>query len=235
MYETTRFVLRLSPRNHELMDILEANGFKLDNASSDTIQAYSTYVHETLHWWQHVGSTSGLVYSLSYLAQCHSSLDALREVLATIGPKKPLKRYTDQVLLKEGDSAQEKLAKANTAVNNALDVEYYKYYAHSPRTNIAWMVEEPHFESVGYQYFVVYGQLIRMLADTIDPERVALPRLARWDSEVQRLQEEKSEGYYWGSPIRLPPVGLHAVYEGQASPTFAAKAEESVFKGVNYG
>ncbi len=167
MYETMRFVLRLSPRNHDLMDMLEANAFKLGNTSSEVIQAYSTYIHETFHWWQHVGSTSGLLFSLSYPAQCHSSMGELQEVLATIGPKKPLKGYTDQVLRQEGDSAQGKLASANIAVNNALDVEYYKYYAYSPRQNIRWMVQDLHFESVGYQYFVVYGQIVGMLAQSM--------------------------------------------------------------------
>ncbi len=113
MYETMRFVLRLSPRNHALMDRLEANAFDLGDASSEAMQAYSTYIHETVHWWQHVGSTSGLLFSLSYLAQCHSSMEELREVLATIGAKKPLKGYTDQVLRNEGHSAQTKLASAN--------------------------------------------------------------------------------------------------------------------------
>jgi hypothetical protein len=55
-------------------------------------------------------------------------MEQLREVLTTFGPKKPLKGWTDKVLLKEGDSAQAKLASANIAVNNALDVEYYKAY-----------------------------------------------------------------------------------------------------------
>src|SRR6185437_12012130 len=90
MYETMRFVLRLSPRNHELMEMIQANGFGLGDVPSEVIQAYSTYLHETVHWWQHVGSTSGLLLSLSYLAQCHSSMAQLRDVLATIGPKKPL-------------------------------------------------------------------------------------------------------------------------------------------------
>ena len=177
MYETMRFVLRLSPRNHDLMDMIEANSFELANAPSEAIQAYSTYIHETVHWWQHVGSTSGLLFSLSYLAQCHSSMGQLKDVLATIGPKKPLKGYTDQVLRKEGDSAQGKLASANIAVNNALDVEYYKSYAYSPRKNIKWMFQEPHFESVGHGYFVVYGQLVGMLAHAIDPDSVILPKI----------------------------------------------------------
>jgi len=216
MYETMRFVLRLSPRNHELMEMIPASGVGLGDLHPEAIQAFSTYLHETVHWWQHVGSTSGLLYSLSYLAQCHSSMGQLREVLATIGPKKPLKGYTDQVLRSEGNSAQVKLASANIAVNNAQDVEYYKYYAYSPRINIDWMYKEPHFESVGHGYFVVYGQLVDMLADAIDPEYVILPNPKSWESETLRMRQERVEGYYWRSPVRLPAVGLQAVYEGQA-------------------
>jgi hypothetical protein len=216
MYETMRFVLRLSPRNHELMDVIQANGFGLEDVPSEVIQAYSTYLHETVHWWQHVGSTSGLLFSLSYLAQCHSSMGQLREVLATIGPKKPLKGYTDQILRSEGNSAQARLASANIAVNNAQDVEYYKFYAYSPRTNIDWMFNEPHFESVGHGYFVVYGQLVGMLAGAIDPEHVILPNPESWDSEILRLSQDRIVGYYWRSPLQLPAVGLRAIYEGQA-------------------
>lgn len=216
MYETMRFLLRLSPRNHELMEMIPANGVGLGDVPPEAIQAFSTYLHETVHWWQHVGSTSGLLFSLSYLAQCHSSLAQLREVLATIGLKKPLKGYTDQVLRSEGNSAQAKLASANIAVNNALDVEYYKFYAYSPRTNIEWMLNDPHFESVGHGYFVVYGQLVGMLAGAIDPEYVVLPNPESWNSEMLRLSQERIEGYYWRSPVRPPTVGLRAVYEGQA-------------------
>jgi hypothetical protein len=198
------------------MDMIQANAFGLGDAPPEAIQAYSTYIHETVHWWQHVGSTSGLLFSLSYLAQCHSSLGELREVLATIGPKKPLKGYTDQVLRTEGDSAQGKLASANIAVNNALDVEYYKFYAYSPAKNIGWMLKEPHFESVGHGYFVVYSQLVGMLAGAIDTDYVVLPKIESWDSETLRLRRERREGYYWRSPVRLPAVGMQAIYEGQA-------------------
>ena len=216
MYETMRFVLRLSPRNHELMETIPANGIGLGDVPPEAIQAFSTYLHETVHWWQHVGSTSGLLFSLSYLAQCHSSMEELLEVLATIGPKKPLKGYTDQVLKSEGNAAQSKLASANIAVNNALDVEYYKFYAFSPRTNIAWMFNDPHFESVGHGYFVVYSHIVGMIAHAIDPEYVILPHPENLESKILQLRQEKIEGYYWQSHIRLPAVGIQAVYEGQA-------------------
>lgn len=216
MYETMRFVLRLSPRNHELMEVIESNDFDASSVTPEVIQAYSTYIHETIHWWQHVGSTSGLLFSLSYLAQVHSSLDELKDVLATSGPKKPLKEWTDQILFSEGHSAQAKLASANIAVNNALDVEYYKLFAHDPRNNVHRLLQQKHFEAVGYGYVVVYGQLVGLISSLIDPDFVALPRMQNWDSEVQRLREEEHDGFYHGSPIRLPAVGLRAIYEGQA-------------------
>ncbi|WP_298966430.1 hypothetical protein [uncultured Roseibium sp.] len=216
MYETTRFVLRLSPRNHQFMDAIEADGFDGTTVSPEAIQAYSTYIHETIHWWQHVGSTSGLLLSLSYLAQVHSNIGELRDVITKFGPKKPLKGWTDQVLLAEGSAAQAKLAAANIAVNNALDVEYYKYYAFDPRKNIKWMMEENHFESVGHGYFIVYGQLVGMIAGLIDPDFETLPKIQKWDAEILRLRAKKCEGFYWKSPVQLPAVGLHAIYEGQA-------------------
>ncbi|MDH0113118.1 hypothetical protein N7379_01390 [Rhizobium pusense] len=216
MYETMRFVLRLSPLNHSLIEQFETDQSISVPVSSEAIQAYSTYIHETIHWWQHVGSTSGLLLSLSYLAQSHSSIEDLRKVLATNGPIKPLKAYTDRVLMQEGDAAQAKLASANTAVNNALDVEYYKHYALSPRENIRWMIEEKHFQCVGHGYFIVYGQLVGLLASTIDQEFSVLPDIDSWDAEIARLSEEKVEGYYWRSRVKLPAVGMRAVYEGQA-------------------
>nr|WP_294850347.1 hypothetical protein [uncultured Sphingomonas sp.] len=216
MYETMRFVLRLSPKNHELMELIENQQFGPGPLTRDGIQAYSTYIHETIHWWQHVGSTSGLLFSLSYLAQSHSNMEHLREVLETFGPKKPLKGWTDQILLAEGEAAQQRLAPANAAVNNALDVEYYKSYAYDPRKNIHWMINENHFESVGHMYFIVYGQLVGLISDVIDPDFLALPKIDEWDKEIQRLNDERVEGYYWRSNVRLPALGLRAIYEGQA-------------------
>lgn len=216
MYETLRFVLRLSPRNHELMNSIPFEGGGGSKISPEALRAYSTYLHETVHWWQHVGSTSGLLLSLSYLGQSHSTMDFLREVLATFGPKKSLLRWTNNVLLAEGHSAQAKLAAANIAVNNALDVEYYKAYAFSPQTSIRWMIEENHFECVGHTYHIVYGQLLGMLQATVDPESVALPDGEAWDKHFERLREQNVEGFYWRSPVRVARLGLHAIYEGQA-------------------
>jgi hypothetical protein len=45
---------------------------------------------------------------------------------------------------------------------------------------------------------------------------VVMPTIEAWDSELERLNAEQYEGFYWKSPIRLPAVGMRAIYEGQA-------------------
>lgn len=216
MYETMRFVLRLSPRNHELVDSLKSGPISMKDISPEALQAYSTYIHETIHWWQHVGSTSGLLLSLSYLCQTHASMDDLRDVIAKFGAKKPLKRWTDEVLFREGPAAQAKLASANTAVNNSLDVEYYRAYALRPKQTAEWLVAQKHFESIGHGYNIAHGQLLGLLSAAVDPDFLFLPSPKNWEKQIIRLNRAKVEGFYWGSPIHVPPVGLQAIYEGQA-------------------
>jgi hypothetical protein len=54
------------------------------------LDAFSTYFHETIHWWQHIGSTTGLLLSLSPILQTHINYEYLKSVLQNIGPRKPL-------------------------------------------------------------------------------------------------------------------------------------------------
>lgn len=216
IYDTMRFVLRLSPRNHALMDSIDFGHQSAQSIDPEALQAYSTYLHETVHWWQHIGSTSGLVFSLCYPAQCHSSLKQLRAVLSEFGPKKSLKTWADKTLIARGSSAQAELANANIAVNNALDVEYYKKFAYDPEYWSPILFNQQHFECVGHGYSIVYGQLLGMVSDTVDPDFKTIPDARAWDSEFEKLRTEQVMGFYHGSPIMRARVGLKAIYEGQA-------------------
>jgi len=56
LYSTFQFVLRLSPEVHHQLEKLPT-GIYSGHLDFDAKQAFSTYLHETIHWWQHIGSS----------------------------------------------------------------------------------------------------------------------------------------------------------------------------------
>src|SRR4051794_2729069 len=89
-YNTLDFVVRLRPDLHR---ILESQGGQLSMRecdSWDAAQAFSTYLHETIHWWQHAGTSIGLMLSFLQPAHAHLNRKRLDEVLAKHGAIKPL-------------------------------------------------------------------------------------------------------------------------------------------------
>jgi hypothetical protein len=50
----------------------------------------STYLHETVHWWQHIGSTYGFILSLNYPVQSHCTHFDLKRLVEHDGFKKQL-------------------------------------------------------------------------------------------------------------------------------------------------
>ncbi|PDT33906.1 hypothetical protein CO671_23095 [Rhizobium sp. M10] len=243
LYNTKQFVLRLSPRVHELVDALSSGDFE-SHDPADLIQAYSTYIHETIHWWQHVGSTAGLIYSLCYPAQFSSSLEHLQKAIGQIGPKKSLKRWADDALRNGSAPSPEALAEANIAVNNALDIEFYKVLASSPNRAVK-LRSNQHFESVGHSYRIAYGNTLMALVESCDLDVGSVPNPEKWQQAFDRLMLSRHEGFYHGSPITQSEVGLHAIFEGQArfiqlqflaasgGPTScAAYAKDGYFSGI---
>ena len=61
LYDPLRFVLRLSPAIHKRLNGL-SDGVHAHLGAED-LHAYSVFLHETFHWWQHIGSTIGLISS----------------------------------------------------------------------------------------------------------------------------------------------------------------------------
>jgi len=55
-YMPLAYVLRLSPLIHQtLAALLQTGIFTSRKIGLDGAQAFSTYLHETIHWWQHIG------------------------------------------------------------------------------------------------------------------------------------------------------------------------------------
>ena len=94
LYNSFQFVLRLSPEIHRRIAALPT-GIVNAPLNFESVQAYSTYLHETIHWWQYIGSTFGLLMSLSYPAQAHANYNHLKQLLQAVGPQKSILRLVE--------------------------------------------------------------------------------------------------------------------------------------------
>jgi hypothetical protein len=214
-YSTIHFVVRLSPRVHQLVDAAPKGIYSSDELDGETVQAFSTYLHETVHWWQHMGSTAGLILSLGYPAQTHQNGEQLKEFLRHVGPKKSIMRWAEMAL--RAREASPGLDAANIAVNNAIDIEFYKIIALNPsRAALIEVMHHRYFESVGHSYWMAYGNALALLVATVDPDEKHFPDVLAWDEAFRRVREAKIEGWVYGEPVRMPPLGLRALFEGQA-------------------
>ena len=80
LYNSFPIVLRLLPEIHRKLAALPTGIVTDQQVQFDGFQAFSTYLHETIHWWQRVGSTIGLMLSLSFLKNVDHA-EALEENL----------------------------------------------------------------------------------------------------------------------------------------------------------
>ena len=212
-YDGMRCVIRLSPRVHDLVASLpDGIGFRSD-VSWDQVQAFSTYLHETVHWWQHVGSTCGLMLSLSYPAQTHSNINHLRHFAKTIGPRKSILEYAATAPGPRGSGTPAGLA--NTIINNQFDINAYRLLATNPE-RAEPLVNHKMFESVGHAYQIALAQVLNAIGSTFDRTLAFLPDFREWEQPFRRLRQDRVPGYFHGSPVALSPIGAGFIFEGQA-------------------
>ena len=211
LYNSFQFVLRLSPVVHnKLASIPTGVVSSLDPEES---QAYSTYLHETIHWWQHIGSTTGMMLSLSYPGQTHANYQHLLDYIKTVGPKKSILEIGD-VLTRIGIK-NEAHDLSNTIVNNHFDIEFFRILSTTPRL-VNDVLANPFFECIGHSFATAYGNILQILTDTLEQADGVLSDSSAWQGAFARLRSEKRKGFYHGSEIMVSPVGAYELFEGQA-------------------
>jgi len=206
-------VLRLSPVIHKKLAEV-GSGIKTSRqAGFDGAQAFSTLLHETVHWWQHVGSTYGLMLSLTYPTQAHANYNVLKQLVEKVGFKKSIRQLMEQDSGPTGHGTISGLA--NTIVNNHFDFGAFRdltFNQGMARTAVA----NPLFESIGHSHEITYGNNILVLAATLDPGFRTFPHPRDWEAPFNELREAKEPGFYYGSRVELWPLGVHEIFEGQA-------------------
>ncbi|MBD9654960.1 hypothetical protein IB239_09080 [Pseudomonas sp. PDM12] len=213
IYHTTQFVLRLCPTVHDLVDsATKKNGRGI---TWEEIQAFSTYVHETVHWWQHIGSTIGFIISMGNPALVHSNLDHLRNLAKIKGVAKPILLWAEDMQQAGFDHKDEGVKNANVAINNTLDLEFYKHTIVCPQ-NIKTICKDKYFECIGHSFRIAYDSPLSILKESIDPNSEFLQDPDKWFDTFKDLKQKKVNGHYYGSEIYLPIIQGVDLLEGQA-------------------
>lgn len=217
VYESQRFALRLSPVVHELVNNVVEKSKAGDTAfTGEELQAYSTYLHETVHWWQHKGSTSGFIRSVLYPIQTHSNLSDLRQIVAAFGPQKPIQTLAlrgELGLLPPGST--EIGFAANTVTNNFMDTEFYLALTLKPALDEE-IYRNPYFEAAGHSFLITYALILGAIREMIDTDGSLFPDPDALVDNLTELKRRRIRGYYYESEIIRAPVGLLELYEGQS-------------------
>lgn len=214
-YNPLHFVVRLRPEFFAALessrdDFLVAS----DPSQYDLASAFSTFFHETIHWWQHIGSTTGFMLSMAYPAATHLNRPHLLKLLQEIGPVKSLLKIHETN--KPGMSAVATRS-LNAVLNNWHDVEFNRRIILDPTPKkLEKVINSPYFASVGHSLYMGLSHTLWLLLSTVDPEARLLPDIRRWEEGFAKLRAAKHAGYAPGSPAPLAPVGALHIFEGQA-------------------
>ncbi|QIB65158.1 hypothetical protein [Kineobactrum salinum] len=212
LYNTFHFVLRLSPVVHRKLASMPSGIVNSGMIDLDGVKAFSTYLHETVHWWQHIGSTYGLMLSTTYPAQAHANYDYLKGLITKVGFKKSIRKLAESL---PGGGVGTPRGLANIVINNHFDMNAYRDLTISPLSGNE-IVQSPLFESPGHCYHIAYGNIVSLLASVSDRNHRIIPHPKHWSKPFRELRERKEEGYFAGSRILLYPIGAYEIFEGQA-------------------
>jgi len=212
LYSTFQFVLRLSPAVHRKLGSMP-NGIQSSGKTDlEGLEAFSTYLHETVHWWQHIGSTYGLMMSMTYPAQSHANYDHLKNLISKVGFQKSIRNIAE-TMPNGGFGTPSGLA--NIVINNHFDMDSYRGLTVNP-LSVEQILKSPLFENFGHSYHIAHGNIISILSSVSDTHFRIIPHPKAWKDPFRKLRETKKEGYFYGSPVTLYPIGALEIFEGQA-------------------
>jgi hypothetical protein len=210
-YHLRQFLLRLSLDVQDALNQIKGGIHPGKAMQGELPFAWSTYMHETIHWWQHVGTTSGLISSLAYPAQAHLNHRRLKQSLEDVGPKKSIMEVVRQSA-SHSEAVQRNL---NVLVNNWHDIEFALRLMRVP-SKAHEFVDNPLFECVAHSYQILWSAVIWLVSSVLDPHLKVLPDPRKWDSEFTRLKAEQVRNFYYGGGVYVPPVDGLEILEGQA-------------------
>lgn len=194
LYSPNQFVLRLSPLVHQTLEGAP-KGIVSGGMPFKVRQAMSTLLHETIHWWQHIGSTYGFIYGLNYPVQAHGSYNELRQLIDGDGFKKSVLSQAE-LLGRSGHSEWgTPVGNANIIVNNHFDLETFRLFTLGPDFAETFG-DDRRFENVGHALYITYSLTVAALASSVDEQLQVLPDFRNWKDGFKELRDRKQHGFY---------------------------------------
>lgn len=215
LYNTFEFVLRLSPKVHRILSDQTPGMRSSAEVGFDGAQAMSTFLHETIHWWQHIGSTYGLIFGLNYPVQSHCTHKELKALASGGSFVKSIQQFAHSLGPGASNSYSTEAGLANFIINQHFDLEAYRLITFGG-SQAEEIVRSPLFESVGHAFYMTYVNTVNVIGSTIDQTFSAIPNPSDWQHGFKLLKAERAENHFYGGPIKLWPFGSREIFEGQA-------------------
>ena len=194
----------------DVSDALDASDgspeFEVKDAGSPILLPFSTFLHEIIHWWQHVGTTSGLFYGLSIPTQALSTAKYLSEFGAEL--PKPLTHSVTNSLPSEHP--------ALLSVLRWSELELGASLLFDPMTTSYTLRSRTRFyESLGHALLLTHISTMSAVASILDPGRRSLPDPDPWIDLYERFVKDERPCFAPREIIEFA-IGLREIAEGQA-------------------
>ncbi len=184
-------------------------------AGSEMNRAFATALHENIHWWQHIGSTSGFVYGLSLPTQATQLAFYLSQLCAEgaqgIPVAKPLVRHVSNDLPFDHP--------AWLASCRWTETEFGAAYLFDPRDLVSKIQASQKlgrfFVSSGHALLCFYTNTISSLSSVFDPGMTGLPSIDGLIGRCNDFMDGEKAGFVAGTFTDIP-LGLRHLCEAQA-------------------
>ncbi len=153
-----------------------------------------------------------LILSFCSPAKTHINRRKLRSLLATDKPHKSLLEMSEFHYHSLSEERQQDL---DFVLNHWHALEFNLRLTLFPKL-IDDITNSPYFESLGRIVHVALADTLWLLAATFDEGFQVVPDIRNWDAAFADLETRRVEGFYYGSPKVLSPIGANAIFEGQA-------------------
>ncbi|WP_159475202.1 hypothetical protein [Dyadobacter sp. 3J3] len=101
--------------------------------------------------------------------------------------------------------------------NTYHDIEYAKLFIFDNKNILNIEKDRRFFLNMGHCFHELWNKSINTIASTIDRDFSFLPRVNEWRSGFEDLENRKIDGFYIDSTMPYSPIGIRAIFEGQAS------------------